>query len=62
MAEVKIFKTSEKVLIWLYRENKTQQWLANEIGITRQSMSQKITDNAFTPKDVMVLTRLGCSL
>lgn len=62
MAEIKIFKTSEKVLIWLHREGKTQQWLANEIGITRQAMSQKINDNVFTPKDIMTLARLGCSL
>ena len=62
MAEVTIFKTSEKVLIWLHRENKTQQWLANEIGITRQAMSQKINDNVFTPKDIMTLSRLGCAL
>ena len=62
MAEVKIFKTSEKVLIWLHRENKTQVWLAEQLGITRAAVSNKITDNVFTPKDIMILMRLGCTL
>lgn len=57
-----IVKTSEKVLIWLHRTNKTQQWLANEFGITRQAISQKINDNIFTVSDIMRLTKLGCNL
>ena len=59
---VTIIKTSEKVLIWLHRNKQTQQWLANEFGVTRQSVSQKITDNLFLPKDIMTLKRLGCPL
>lgn len=59
MAEVKINKTSEKVIIWLYRENKTQQWLAEKLGCTRQAISQKIRDNYFTELDLIKMKSLG---
>jgi len=59
MAEVRITKTSEKVIIWLHRENKTQQWLADQLGQTRQSVSQKIRDNYFTPYDLIRIKSLG---
>ena len=62
MAEVTIVKTSEKVLIWLYRENKTQVWLAEQFGVTRQSVSQKINDNIFSVGDMIILKRLGCQI
>jgi len=55
-------KSNEKVLIWLFRENKTQQWLAAQLGITRQAISQKISDNIFSVSDIMHLRRLGCRL
>lgn len=57
-----LVKNSEKVVIWLLREKKTQTWLANEIGVTRQAISQKITDNMFSHKDILILKRLGCPL
>lgn len=59
MAEVKISKTSEKVIIWLYRENKTQQWLSDQLGQTRQSISQKIKDNYFSVSDLIKMKSLG---
>jgi len=59
---MKVFKTSEKVLLWLHRTNKSQQWLSVELGVTRQAVSQKIKDNIFTLKDIMTLERLGCTL
>lgn len=59
MAEVRITKTSEKIIIWLYRENKTQQWLADKLGQTRQSVSQKIRDNYFSANDLIVIKSLG---
>ena len=63
MAEpLTIIKTSEKVLIWLHREDKTQVWLAGEFGVTRQSVSQKISDNVFSMSDILTLKRLGCPL
>ena len=62
MAEIKVYKTSEKVIIWLHRENLTQQWLADQLGQTRQAMSQKIKDNMFTVGDIMRLQSMGCPL
>jgi len=59
---MKVFKTSEKVLLWLHRTNRSQQSLANEFGVTRQSVSQKIKDNIFTAGDIIKLQRLGCIL
>lgn len=59
MAEVKLTKTNEKVIIWLHRENKTQQWLADQLGQTRQSVSQKIRDNYFSVHDLIVIKSLG---
>jgi len=58
MAEIRIYKTSEIVLIWLHREDKTQQWLANEMNQTRQGLSNKIKDNSFTASDLLSLKRL----
>jgi hypothetical protein len=62
MAEVKINKTSEKVIIWLYRENKTQQWLADQLGQTRQSVSQKIRNNYFSVGDLIKMKSLGFNI
>lgn len=62
MAEITLIKTSEKVIIWLYREEKTQQWLADQLGQTRQSVSQKIKDNYFTAGDLIRMKSLGFNL
>jgi len=63
MAEiVKIIKNSEKVLLWLYREDKTMTWLAKELGQTKQSISQKIRTNSFTNMDLRTIKKLGCAL
>jgi len=56
---VEINKTSEKVIIWLHRENKTQQWLAEQLGQTRQSVSQKIKENYFSETDLIKIKSLG---
>ena len=56
---VEINKTSEKVIIWLHRENRTQQWLADQLGQTRQSVSQKIKDNYFSVGDLIRMKSLG---
>lgn len=56
---VEINKTSEKVIIWLHRENKTQQWLAEQLGQTRQSVSQKIRENYFSEADLIKIKSLG---
>lgn len=59
---MQIVKTSEKVLIWLHRTNRTQQWLSEQLGVTRQAVSQKISDNIFTVSDIIKLRSLGCNL
>lgn len=63
MAEViQIIKNSEKILLWLYREDKTMTWLAKELGQTKQSISQKLRANSFTDMDLRAIKSLGCSL
>jgi len=60
MAEIKIIKNSEKVLIWLHRERKTQVWLAEQLrNQPRQAISNKMTDNSFTSEDIQDMKRLG---
>lgn len=59
MAEVTIYKTSEKVLIWLHRNKKSQVWLAEQLGVTRQAISGKISDNSFTVGDIVRLKSMG---
>jgi hypothetical protein len=62
MVEIKIVKTSEKVIIWLHRENKTQQWLSEQLGQTRQSVSQKIKNNYFSVGDLIKMKSLGFNI
>ena len=56
---MRLFKTSEKILIWLYRIGQTQSWLAEELKQTRPSISQKISDNMFTSGDLVRIKQLG---
>jgi len=56
---MKVYKTSEKILLWLYRENISQSEVANKIGITRQAFSQKIKTNIFTIMDIAILKQMG---
>jgi transcriptional regulator with XRE-family HTH domain len=56
---MKIQKTSEKILIWMHRDNITQQQIAARIGITRQTWAKKMKDNTFTPKDIVSIQALG---
>ncbi|HOU02457.1 MAG TPA: hypothetical protein PLL94_10840 [Bacteroidales bacterium] len=57
-----IIKNSEKVLLWLYREDKTMTWLAKELGQTIQAVSQKMKKNGFTDSDLTTIKRLGCPI
>jgi predicted transcriptional regulator len=59
MSEMVLQKTSEKVVIWMHRNNITIQKIADEIGITRQTFSKKLQDNIFEVQDLMALKRLG---
>jgi hypothetical protein len=57
-----IIKNSEKVLLWLYREEKTMTWLAKELEQTKQAVSHKIKTNGFSDWDIARIKRLGCKL
>ena len=56
---MRVEKTSEKIILWLYRENKTQKWLAGELGKTRQSVSQMLKDNIIPFGDMVKIKSLG---
>jgi len=58
---MELIKTSEKILIWMYRENITGQKIANEIGITRQAWSNKLKSNIFSIADMLAIKRMGFS-
>jgi predicted transcriptional regulator len=63
MAEVfQILKNSEKIFLWLYRENLTMGWLAKDLGMTIQAVSKKIKENSFTDWDLKRIKKLGCPL
>lgn len=57
--ENRIVKTSEKVIIWMSRNNKTQIEVAAELGITRQTLAQRLKDNFFTIEEIVKLKKLG---
>jgi predicted transcriptional regulator len=54
-----ITKTSEKIIIWMTRNNITGQEISKEIGITRQAWSNKLKDNIFAVKDLLTIRRMG---
>ena len=56
---MKLIKTSEKIIIWMHRNKITGQQIADKIGITRQAWSQKLNDNTFTVKDILILNSMG---
>jgi hypothetical protein len=57
-----IIKNSEKVLLWLYREDKTMTWLSKELGLTKQAISQKIKTNGFSDWELKRIKKMGCQL
>jgi len=57
--ENRIVKTSEKVIIWMARNSKTQIEMAAELGITRQTFAQRLKDNFFTVGEIVKLKQLG---
>ena len=63
MAEVQnIIKNSEKILLWLYRQNKTMTWLAKELGQTKQYISRKLKPNKLSDKALTKFRQLDCPL
>ena len=59
MAEMKIIKTNEKIIIWMHRTGITGQQIANKIGITRQAWSVKLKENIFSPRDLFAIRNMG---
>lgn len=60
MAELReLFKTSEKLIIWMHRSRFSQIDVARELGITRQSLTRKLKDNFWTSLEIQILKRLG---
>ncbi len=60
MAEVRIYKTNEKLLVWMKRNNYTQEYIASKLGITRQTFAKRILrDNIFTVGELITLKAMG---
>ena len=57
MAE--IFKTNEKLIIWMHRSRYSQQKVSKELGITRQTFASKLIDNYWSKAELEALKRLG---
>jgi hypothetical protein len=57
-----IIKNSEKILLWLYREDRTMTSLAKALGQTKQAVSQKIKSNGFSDWDLRRIKQMGCPL
>jgi len=56
---MELIKYSEKLLIWMHRHNKTINWLASNLGQSRQLVSKKIKENNFNSFDKSVISSLG---
>jgi len=54
-----IIKTNEKLLIWMHRSRYTQTEVAKELGVTRQTLANKLRDNFWTRFELETLKRLG---
>lgn len=51
----KFFYLGSWVIAQLHMAHKTQQGLADELGITRQALHYKIKNNAFDYKDLLTI-------
>lgn len=55
---MEIIKNSEKILIWLHRQNKTINFIADYLRISRQTVSTKLKGNSFTDDEIRTLKRI----
>jgi hypothetical protein len=55
---MEIYTTSEKIIVWLHRNNKTQVWLAEQMGTKKQNVTNKIKSNTFSIGDILTFKRL----
>jgi transcriptional regulator with XRE-family HTH domain len=59
MEGVRVYKTSEKLMLWMKRKNLTQEQVAFELGITRQTLASRLKDNYFSVGELIALKRIG---
>lgn len=59
MEEVRIYKTSEKLMVWMRRNNYTQEYIALKLGITRQTLAKRLDDNFFNIGELFALKSMG---
>ena len=59
---MKVERNSEKVKIWMLRNKQSQKYVANAIGITRQTLSKRMVDNSFTNEELFKLKSIGVQL
>ena len=59
MSEIRIYKTSEKILVWMKRNNYTQDFVSKHLEITRQTFAKRLQDNFFSMNELIILKRLG---
>jgi hypothetical protein len=59
MSEIRIYKTSEKILVWMKRNNYTQDFVSQHLEITRQTFAKRLQDNFFSMNELIILKRLG---
>ena len=56
---MEIYKTSEKLIIWMHRSKISGQQIAKKIGITRQAVSNKLRDNSFSKGELSIIHAMG---
>jgi transcriptional regulator with XRE-family HTH domain len=56
---MRIYKTNEKVLLWMKRNGYDQSYIANKLGVTRQTLAKRLQDNFFSVGDIIILKSLG---
>lgn len=56
-----MLSTREKIKIILDRTNKTVGWLADRLGMSRQNLSNKLSRDNFTERDLEAIAKaLNC--
>lgn len=59
MESIRVYKTSEKLMIWMRRNNYTQEYVASRLGITRQTLAKRLDDNFFSVGELIALKSIG---
>lgn len=60
MSEIKEpIKTSDKVKFALSNQGRKKTWLADQLGISRPTLDNRLKDNSFLIGEIMKLQELG---